>query len=281
MKCHHSWLHWCYMLILLVWPVLTSANSPTPPLMRVGTMLHIQSDHPAVLLLNKAYAELGFKMQLELLPAERALRESKRGELLDATLVASRAIEQSNLGLLRVPVMIYQLEFSVFSSDPKLKFSDWRQLQPYNVVMINGMVAVKHFLEQTPGQKIEAVLSIEQALRQLELGRNQLAVLPKFEAEAMLNKLQLKKVSVLSPPLAVEPAYHYVHPKHQLLVEPLTRVLSRLTGQPVEVVQQPVATSVVLMQRSRAAGLMQAVKNNQLVTHGIGQHSEDIYVQYH
>jgi hypothetical protein len=58
--------------------------------------------------------------------------------------------------------------------------------------MITGMAAVKQRLEQTTGQQIEAVNSIEQALRRLELGRNQLAVLPKFEAEAMLNKLQLK-----------------------------------------------------------------------------------------
>jgi polar amino acid transport system substrate-binding protein len=260
MRCHHCRLHWCYMIIFLVWPVLASANSSTPALMRVGTILHIQSDHPAVLLLNKAYAELGLEMRLELLPTERVLRELKRGELLDATVVATRAIENSNLGLLRVPVPIYQLEFSVFSRDPSLKFSDWSQLQSYNVVMIKGMAVVKQFLEQTPGQQIEAVLSIEQALRHLELGRNQLAVLPKFEAEAMLNKLQLKKVSVLSPPLAVEPAYHYVHPKHRVLVVPLTRVLSRLTGRSIEVVQQPVATSVAFTKPGRAAGLMQAVK---------------------
>ncbi len=100
--------------------------------------------------------------------------------------------------------------------------------------MIQGMAAVQLRLEQTPGQQIEAVLSIEQALRRLELGRNQLAVLPKFEAEAMLNKLQLKKVRALTPSLAVVPVYHYLHPKYQSLVAPLARVLSRLTGQQVE-----------------------------------------------
>ncbi len=106
--------------------------------------------------------------------------------------------------------------------------------------MIKGMYAVQFRLEQMPGQQIEAVMSIEQALRQLELGRNQLAVLPKFEAEAMLNKLQLKKVRALTPSLAVVPAYHYLHPKHQSLVEPLAIVLSRLTGHPIE----PAVTAV-------------------------------------
>jgi polar amino acid transport system substrate-binding protein len=131
-------------------------------------------------------------------------------------------------------VPIYQLEFAVFSNLPDLKITEWSQLQPYNVVMIKGMLAVQQQLEQRPGQQIEAVMSLEQALRQLELGRNHLAVLPKFEAEAMLNVLQLKKVRVLSPSLAVVPAFHFVHSKHKSLVAPLTKVLARLTGQPIE-----------------------------------------------
>jgi len=64
---------------------------------------------------------------------------------------------------------------------------------------------------------------IELALRRLELGQNQLAVLPKFAAEAMLNKLQLKKVRALTPSVTVELAYHYLHPTQQSLVEPLAR----------------------------------------------------------
>jgi len=83
------------------------------------------------------------------------------------------------------------------------------------------------------GQQIETVLSIALALCRLELRQNQLAVLPKFAAEAMLNKLQLKKVRTLTPPLPVVPACHYLHPKHQSLVKPLARVLCRLTGKPV------------------------------------------------
>lgn len=281
MKCHRWQLHWYCIAIFLWLPVLCAAKTTVPVTMRVGTILHIQPDHPTVRLLQQAYAELGFDMQLELLPTQRALRELKRGELLDATVVATRLIEKTDLGLLRIPVMIYQLEFSVFSNDPRLSFTDWSHLQSYNVVMIKGMVAVQHFLEKTPGQQIEAVMSIEQALRQLELGRNQLAVLPKFEAEAMLNKLQLKKVSALSPSLAVVPAYHYVHPKHQSLVEPLTRVLSRLTGRPSDVEPRPVATSAALTDRGHGTAHVKVMKIKQLVTDGTRQNPEEIYVQHH
>jgi len=217
--------------------LIRPAQAEAAALIHAGTILQIQSSHPAVVLLTQAYAELGMTMQLELLPAERALRELKRGELLDATVAATRMIERQSPELLRVPVCVYQLEFAVFSTDPTLHFNQWSQLLPYSVLMITGMAAVEYYLQQTPGQQIESVLSLEQALRRLELGRNQLAVLPKFEAEAMLNKLQLKNVSVLSPPLAVEPAYHYLHPQHQSLLEPLTRVLSRLTVQPGEAEQ--------------------------------------------
>jgi len=61
--------------------------------------------------------------------------------------------------------------------------------------LTSRLAAAQLRLEQTPGQQMETVLLIELALRRLELGQNQLAVLPKFAAEAMLNKLQLKKSS--------------------------------------------------------------------------------------
>ena len=101
------------------------------------------------------------------------------------------------------------------------------------------MVAVKQQLELNSGQQVVAVMSMEQALRQLELGRNKLAVLPKFEAEAMVKKLQLKNVQVVAPSLMVTSAYHYVHQKHQALVAPLSKVLSRLTGQQIEPERPP------------------------------------------
>lgn len=242
-----SWF--CLLLAALMWssPQRCVAADSVPAVMRVGTMLQIQPDHPAVLLMQRAYAELGINMQLELMPTERAVREMNRGELLDANLAATRVFEKNNPNLVRVPVIIYQLEFCVFSNDPSLHITDWAQLLPYHVLMIKGVALVKQRLEQNSGQQIETVMLIEQALRQLELGRNQLAVLPKFEAEAMLNKLQLKKVRALTPSLAVVPAYHYLHPKHQSLVEPLAIVLSRLTGQSIEPAVTAVASSKVVV----------------------------------
>jgi polar amino acid transport system substrate-binding protein len=224
----------CGWVLCMLTPFASGIASADVQEIRVGTILHIQSDHPTVQLMTKAYAELGLDMTLERLPTERAILEMNRGELLDANLAATRIFGVHNPSLIRVPVPIYQLEFAVFSNLPDLKITEWSQLQPYNVVMIKGMLAVQQQLEQRPGQQIEAVMSLEQALRQLELGRNHLAVLPKFEAEAMLNVLQLKKVRVLSPSLAVVPAFHFVHSKHKSLVAPLTKVLARLTGQPIE-----------------------------------------------
>ncbi|MBU2178524.1 MAG: hypothetical protein KJ930_03740 [Gammaproteobacteria bacterium] len=224
----------CMFWLFLTLPLFGRANDIAPrPVMRVGTILQIQLDHPVVKLMHNAYAELGIEMQLELMPTERALRELNRGVLLDATLAATVAMEKNNPKLLRVPVVIYALEWSVFTADPALQINDWSQLNAYRVLMIQGMVAVEQRLLQNPDQQFEAALSLEQALRRLDIGRNQLAVLPKFEAEAMLNKLQLTKVRAMTPSLSKVPAYHYVHPKHRSMVEPLARVLSRLTGQPI------------------------------------------------
>jgi polar amino acid transport system substrate-binding protein len=215
----------------------------TLPVIRVGTILQIQQDHPVVRLMRQAYAELEMNMELELMPAERVFRELKLGRLLDATLAATQSVETKNPDLVRVPVVIYNLELSVYSSDPKLKITEWSELQPYHVVVLKGVAAVQQQLAHNQDQQIEAVLSIQQALRLVELGRNELAVLPKTEAEAMLNKLQLKKVRVLTPSLSVIPAYHYVHNKNRAFVQPLAQILSKLTGHPIEQNELPEATS--------------------------------------
>lgn len=202
--------------------------------MRVSTIQNIQADHPALLLMQRAYLELGIQMELSHMAADRALLELKKGELIDATLGAILLFESLHPELVRVPVPIYQMELAVFTADAGMQTVDWQILRNQPVIYVQGMQSVLFTLKQHQVSRAEAVLSLEQALKRLELGRDRFAVLPKFEAEAMLKKLQLHKVRQLEPLLARMKLYHYVHEKRRDLVAPLSEVLARLTGQAIE-----------------------------------------------
>jgi len=223
----------CFGWFLLFGSLLVQAA----PVIRVVSLLQLKADHPTVLLLQQAYRQLGLEMRLDLMPIDRATLELNRGVLVDAALVAASSFAKFNPGLLKVPVPIYQLDLRVFSRDPTLSIRRWQDLRPYQVMFLQGMTSVALRLQQHQMQDQFEVLSMGQALQRLALGRNQLAILPKAEAEAMLSELRLEKVFMAAEPLEVMPAYHYLHPKHQHLVVPLTQVLSRLTGIAAEVEQ--------------------------------------------
>jgi len=209
-------------------------NHHLPSQMRVVTILNIAPDHPAVLLMQQAYQQLGISMLMSHMAADRAMLELKKGQLVDATLGAIIGYEKQYPELARVPVAIYQLDLALFTSDPSMQNANWQSLRSKQVTYVQGMQSVLLTLQQHQISQTEAVLSLEQALKRLDLGRDRYAVLPKFEAEAMLKKLQLAKVRQLQPMLTRVKLYHYVHRQHLALVAPLSEVLARLTGQAIE-----------------------------------------------
>ena len=211
-----------------------AASYQTPTQMRVVTILNIAPDHPVVLLMQQAYQQLGIQMEMSHMAADRAMLELKKGVLVDATLAAMITFDSQHSGLARVPVPVYQLELALFTSDPDVQIADWQHLRKQQVIYVQGMQSILLTLQQHHISNTEAVLSLEQALKRLELDRGRYALLPKFEAEAMLKKLNLAKVRPLQPALARVALYHYVHEKHHDLVGPLSEVLARLTGQAIE-----------------------------------------------
>ncbi len=197
-------------------------------------MLNIAPDHPLVLLMQQAYLAQGITMQMSHMAADRTVLELKRGELIDATLGAIILFESLYPQWVRVPVPIYQMELALFTADDSIHQADWQMLRRQKVLYVQGMQSVLMTLKQHQITEVESVLSLEQALKRLDLSRDRFALLPKFEAEAMLKKLKLAKVRQLEPMLARLTLYHYVHQKHRHLVGPLSQTLSRLTGQPIE-----------------------------------------------
>ena len=196
--------------------------------MHIGTLMQISSQHPVVLKVQQAYQNIGLQMQLETMPLERLQLEAARGVLLDGNLAAAANLQQVIPQLIRIPVQVYQLELTAFVRTSWLKPTHWADLQMMRVTYMAGMLSVEARLQQHQIKAATVALTLEQALQYVAKGRVDVAVLPKAEAEYVLQQMKVQQVQAVQPALELLPMYHYIHQKHQALVGPLTAQLEKL-----------------------------------------------------
>jgi polar amino acid transport system substrate-binding protein len=181
-----------------------------------------------VLKVQQAYQNIGLQMQLETMPLERLQLEAARGVLLDGNLAAAANLQQVIPQLIRIPVQVYQLELTAFVRTSWLKPTHWADLQMMRVTYMAGMLSVEARLQQHQIKAATVALTLEQALQYVAKGRVDVAVLPKAEAEYVLQQMKVRQVQAVQPALELLPMYHYIHQKHQALVGPLTAQLEKL-----------------------------------------------------
>lgn len=175
--------------------------------------------------LTEAYTRIGMTMQLRRLPGERAIQIANDGEV-DGELIRRDEMSSSYPNLIMVPVPIVVVDFVVFAKDKRFQVNGWDSLTPYNVGYRRGVKTVETNL--AAGTHSEAVATLEQALRKLDAGRNDVVVDTRLGGLLILQQLGMDDIIVLEPSLIASPQFHYLHVKHQQLVEPLTEALKKM-----------------------------------------------------
>lgn len=219
-----GWLGAMICMAIFILPLPAAASK----IMHIGTLLELPPEHPATLRARQAYLNLGMEMQLELLPIERLRLEAQRGQLIDGNLAGAWELGEAVPELIRIPVPIYQLELAAYVSDAQLHIRHWRDLRPLRVIYLKGMFSVLERLKSNQVTQLQTVMSMQQALQYVARGRADVAVLPRAEAEFVLQQMAGLKVQAVLPVLEQLPLYHYIHQKHQALVGPLTAQFENL-----------------------------------------------------
>ncbi len=195
-----------------------------PPL-RISTLLEADpSTLVAERVLREAYRQLGRELQVLSMPGERSLLSANAGDT-DGELYRRAGIERLYPHLLRVPVALLQYEVVAFTRRSDVQVSGWESLRPYRLGFVKGIKIIE---ENTRGMEQEPVATLQQAFVKMELGRSDLVISNRLSGVASLRQHGLKGVRVLTPPLASFPVFHYLHERHEALVQPLTEVLQGL-----------------------------------------------------
>ena len=173
------------------------------------------------LVLTEAYARLNIPISIVFTPAERSLRLANKG-IVDGEVFRKKGIDDIYTNLIRLPVPINTIEISAFVTNRNITVKSWQELRPYRVGFRRGVKAIE---QATEGMVVAPVSRIEQLFDMLEKGRLDVVVVSKQFALKELNERPRHKVKMLTPPLASERLYHYIHKKHIKLVPTISKVL--------------------------------------------------------
>ena len=193
--------------------------------MQISTL--IEKD-PATLIAERimeaAYRKLGLSQQVHYLPGERSLRSANNGEM-DAELYRKLGMDRDYPNLVIVPVPLLTYEIVIFTHGTNFIVNGWDSLRPYTIGFVKGIKIIE---QNTIGMKLESAPTMRQAFQKMLLGRSDIVIANRISGLATLSEMKQSDITVLMPPLATFPVYHYVNKKHAALVPGLTDILQKM-----------------------------------------------------
>jgi polar amino acid transport system substrate-binding protein len=186
--------------------------------------LHDLFDH----ILSEAYARLGYEIELQGYPAERALLMANDG-LVDGEAGRVSVVEQSYSNLIRVPTPLYINRIAILTTDTEVDpKKGWGQFQNCRACIRNGY----KFLEsRVKGKHRHMVSSYEKMLELLRNKRVDVGLAEFFDILPVLNKVGMGGVRMLCEPMASNPMFHYLNKRHADLVPKIDAVLRDMTAE--------------------------------------------------
>ncbi|MEZ7198534.1 substrate-binding periplasmic protein [Pseudodesulfovibrio karagichevae] len=188
--------------------------------------LHDLFDH----ILSEAYARLGYEIELQGYPAERALLLANDG-LVDGEAGRVSVVEKSYPNLIRVPTPIYINRIAILTTDKDTDIDPakgWGQFANRRTCIRNGY----KFLEsRVKGENRHMVSSYEKMIGLLRNKRVEVCFAEFFDILPALGKVGMGGVRMLCEPMAVNPMYHYLNKRHADLVPRIDAVLRDMAAE--------------------------------------------------
>ncbi len=213
------------------------ADAPSP--IRLATIV-IAADTPiSVVILRKAYARLGYAVEISRYPAEVALRLADAGRE-DGEVQRINGLSKHYPNLVQLHPAINYIEAAVFSAGRDIPLDGWSSLQPYRVGVMRG---IKFAEFNTRGMNRTLVGDYTALFQMLGEGRYDVAVSPRMMGILELKRLGTTGISPVEPPLERFPVFHYIHRSRAELAPKLEVVFQSMqeTGELTAIRQQVIA----------------------------------------
>ena len=135
-------------------------------------------------------------------------------------------LSSSYPNLVCVPESFGNFTFGAFTSDDRIKIDGWSSLSELNVAYIHGWKIFDNNVKR--GASITKVKNAELLFKLLDADKADAALITKLAGYDMIQKLGLKKIRFVEPPLALKPNFLYLNKRHESLVPILAKTLREL-----------------------------------------------------
>jgi len=218
---------WCVIILGLVFSNKVDAGD----LLRFTTVddAGLVGAYPE--LISKAYALMGYEVEIIKLPAKRALYQAKSDSSIDGELLRVESAEQWLPDHIRIPMPIVNIEVAAYVKNVHFEVSGWSSLSPYKLGAVRGFIAIEKQISQ---YDTSFVTETSQVMEMLELDRIQVGVIPRVIGDQIIKQNQFKRIRSLEKNIYSTKLFHFLHSKHKNLVpefvSAIKQVLARETG---------------------------------------------------
>lgn len=168
---------------------------------------------------------LGIPIEIQLLPAERALTNVNSG-IDDGDVCRIAGLERTYPNMVAVPEVVMRYEHVIFSRQARFTVTGPEDLRPYDVGVIKGWKIVEW--NATKAHSLTLVDEPYQLFEMLRDGRIDLAITERLTGMMAIKDLGIKDVKVLEPPFLSGDWFLYLNKKHEHLVPRIAAEIRRM-----------------------------------------------------
>ncbi len=175
--------------------------------------------------IREAIQQIGYQLQIKLLPAERALHSLNKG-VIDGEMSRIKGLQALYPNLVRVPEKIMDWEFMVFSKKPIDLSRGWQSLAGKNIAYITGWKILEKNIPDTA--ITTKVKNSTRLFKLLDRDRVDFIIYERWGGQYLLKTLPSKDIHLRFPALENKEMYIYLHKKHSGIVNQLSAALKQI-----------------------------------------------------
>lgn len=173
-------------------------------------------------LVGEALSRLGFQLDVEHLPAERAILLADSG-FADGELIRIGGLQKLYPNLIQVPEKIFDMEFIAFGKNPELRIENWQDLKQYSVGIITGWKILENKMPDEVD--LTKVKNPQQLFELLNKDRANVVLFSRWQGMAFIQANGYQEILPVGSPLVTTEMFVYLNQKHADQVAALAEIL--------------------------------------------------------
>ena len=176
------------------------------------------------IIMTRAYAALGYQLNVSYYPGKRALYKSNQGEV-DAELVRIAAVTKAYPNLIRVPESLFDFKGMAFSWDGKIIVRGEHDLWGRRVGIVRGIQWAEKLTE---GNSPVIATDVHQLFELLADREIDIALEAQLTGQPELEHFPNRGLVMLLDTVEYFPVFHFLNKKHANLVVPLSEEIQKM-----------------------------------------------------